>query len=372
MKKFSSKLRIAVLIDTWFPFQGGGQVHVRETSKRLKEKYQWEIVIFHGSSANILRRIIWNILVVPQVIMAYIQKPFDLIHAQAYSAGLPAKILSFVLGLPVVYTIHGCNSLDIFYSSKLRKIAGRGLVFRLKYFFERWLLTGIKYDAQISVARNFLKYPNLNKKIYIIPNGVETKEFKLATEDLRKNNRDKLKLLFVGRLEKIKGLDLLLQALARIKNRLPVFELRVIGDGSQKRKLELLTSELGLNERVRFLGRKIKKDLAKEYYQANIFLLPSLSEGQPLTLLEAWAAQLPVIVTRVSHNQYMVEENKDGFLVEPGSIESLEKILIKAFEQVNKWPLIGERGYKKTKKDFTWEKTIEKIAGVYSQVLKYN
>jgi len=177
--------------------------------------------------------------------------------------------------------------------------------------------------------------------------------------------------LFVGRLEKIKGLDLLIQTLAGIKDRLPEFELRVAGDGSQREELERLVHKLDLDKVIKFLGEKRKEDLAKEYLQADIFVLPSLSEGQPLTLLEAWAARLPVIVTRVGHNPFMVEEDRDGFLAKPGSIKSMGKTLIKAFQERKKWPLLGERGFMKARKDYTWDKTVKKIAAVYSQVLKY-
>ena len=366
MKKPLADLRIAVLIDAWFPFQGGGQVHVRETIKRLKKNHGCQVVVFHGFSALLPARLVWNILVIPQVIIAHIDKPFNLIHAHAYSAGLSAKILSLILRLPVVYTVHGSNSLDIFSSAKLGKAMGMSPAFRLKYFFEHWLLTGIKYDAQISVAQNFLDYSNINKRIYLIPNGVEVNKLKIS------RNKSKIRMLFVGRLEKIKGLDLLFQALAMIKQKLPELELRVVGDGSQKRELEALVDELNLDKVIKFLGEKRKAELVKEYSQADIFVLLSLSEGQPLTLLEAWAARLPVIVTRVGNNPYMVEEGRDGFLAKPGSIKSLGKTLIKAFQKRKKWPLLGERGYMKVRKDYTWDKTVKKIAGVYSQVLEYD
>lgn len=358
MKKPLKKLRITVLIDAWFPFYGGGQVHVRETVRILRKKYNCNIVIFHGFSPILLLRIIWNFFVIIQVLLVHIRKPFDLIHAHAYSAGISGKILSSILKIPVVFTVHGANNLDL-------KRKG------LKSWLEKLILTKIKYDCEISVSSSFLEHKNVNKNIKVIGNGVNLEKFQaaggkrsnLATCSLRLV----AKLLFVGRLEKVKGIDVLLKALAKIKNKLPEFELKIVGEGNLRKELEELMHRLDLCKQVKFLGRKTGRGLVEEYQKADLFILPSLSEGQPLTLLEAWAVKLPVLVTRVGDNPKMVKEGKNGFLVKAGNVQDLGYGLQKAFRMREKWKEIGERGYKLVCKNYTWQETAKKIYKVYKE-----
>jgi len=347
------KLRIAALIDAWLPFCGGGQVHVRETTKILKKKYNCDIVIFHGFGGNVMLRAFWNFLVIPQVLMKYFRKPFNLIHAHAYSAGFSGKILSLILNIPIVFTVHGANSLDL---------GKKGP----KAWLENIILTKIKYDCQISVARSFLKHKNVNENIRVIPNGADVRKLKIKYKKSKTQIKNKkIKLLFIGRLEEIKGVDILLKALGKVKDKLPKFELRIVGEGSQKKGLEKLMHRLDLCKQVKFLGRKIGQKLTEEYQEADLFVLPSRSEGQPLTLLEAWAAGLPVLATSVGDNPRMVIEGKNGFLVKAGNVGSLSRGLLKAFKKRKQWKKIGQRGYNLVGKKYTWDKTAEKIYKVY-------
>jgi len=347
------KLRVAVLIDAWLPFYGGGQVHVRETTKIIKKKYNCDIVLFHGFGGNIILRSLWNFLVIPQVLISHFRKPFDLIHAHAYSAGLSGKILSLILKIPIVFTVHGANSLDL--GKKGPKV-----------WLEKIILTKIKYDCQISVSRSFLKHKNVNKNIKVIPNGANIKKLKIKYKKSKTHiKNEKIRLLFIGRLEEIKGVDILLKALARVKNKPPGWELRIVGEGSRRKNLENLVQRADLCGQIKFLGRKIGQSLIREYQKADLFVLPSRSEAQPLTLLEAWAAGLPVLATSVGDNPQMVKEGKNGFLVKSGSVSSLSRGLLKAFKKQKQWKKIGQRGYNLVAKNYTWEKTAEKIYKVY-------
>jgi glycosyltransferase involved in cell wall biosynthesis len=351
------KLRIAMLIDCYGGnFIGGGQVHVQNLKRKLEKNHNCHIEIFSQKNPNIVTRLLFNVWIVPAIALKHLKNPFNVIHAHAYSAGLSGKILSLILNTPIVYTIHGSNTLDLV-KSKIECP-------NWKYYLEKWFLTGIVYDAQISVASNFLNYKNVNKNIYIISNGVEIiSELKYLT----KNKLDKKVLLFVGRLEKIKGLDKLIKALSEIKND---FELRIVGEGGQINELKKLVSDKNISNKIKFLGKKTKQELQKEYQKADLFVLPSLSEGQPLTLLEAWANKIPVLVTRVGDNINMVENAIDGFLAEFAKQKHLRETLQYAFKNINKWKEMGIKGYKKAAKKYTWDETARKTYLVYKKVLK--
>lgn len=265
----------------------------------------------------------------------------------------------------MIYTVHGSHSVDIASSPRLEKHF-LGLGFRLKVHLERWLLTRIRYDATITVAKNFLRYPNQAKKIYVIPNGADLPRVK--NQKLRVKR--KINLLFVGRLDKVKGVEFLLRALAKVKPEIPEFELIIIGRGPEKEALEKQAQRLGLKGNVEFLGLVKGKKLAKQYGQADLFILPSLAEGQPIVVLEAWASGLPVLATKVGHNPFMIKEGENGFLTEPGSVSSLQKSLKRALEKRRLWQKIGKNGFELVKKRYTWENMVTKTIKVYQKTIK--
>lgn len=325
-----NKLHICMMIDTWFPFVGGGQVHVKNIINQLRRHPNIQASLFHSPHHNILLRTLWNIWVVPEVIIKHQQKRFDLIHAHAFSAGLPGKIISLLLNIPIIYTVHGSHLMD------KKEIS-------LKSWGERILLTKIKYTYQVSVTQSFTKYPNVNKNISIIRNGVNIKEFNSAK--VKKNKH--FTLLYVGRSHPTKGIPILKRAFMQIKKNFPDVKLRLITGG-------------------KITGKK----LVKEYKKAHVFVLPSLVEGQPLVILEAWAAKLPVIATKTSGVKEIAKHNHDAILVKPGNQAQLQNAIIKIIEMK---PLerkeLAENGYKKVKDQFAWEMIADKLVGVYHKAV---
>ena len=203
-------------------------------------------------------------------------------------------------------------------------------------------MTKIKYDQIISVASNFLRHKNVNKNIVVIPNGVNIKEFKSLK--VKKLKRKSLIILSVGRDDPIKGWEYLRKAFKRVKKEFPQAELKIINSGYKH------------------------ADLVKEYLKADVFVLPSLSEGQPLTLLEAWAAKLPVIVTAVGENPKMVKNGVNGYIIEPGNANLLAQAILKMLRN-KKRDLLGKKGYQLVKSKYTWKKCAQRTYEIYQKVL---
>lgn len=323
-------LKILVLIDVWFPFVGGAQIQIKNLKNILEGNYNCRFFVLHSPSTNRIIRFLWTFWVVSQTILLHSRHHFDLIHAHAYWSGIPGKILSKVLGIPIVFTVHGSNLLDLGVKTP-------------RAFLEKIILTKIKYDQVISVSSNLLQYKNVNKNITVIFNGVDVELF-----DKAKIKKEKpFKILFVGRDDPVKGLRFLKKAMIRVKEKFPQSRLKIITSGVDY------------------------QDLIKEYKSSHVFVLPSLSEGQPLTLLEAWAAKLPVIVTPVGENPKMVKEGYNGYLVEPKNSKTLAQVILKVLSNKNR-DLIGERGYKLVKEDCTWQECAQKTYEVYQRVLSKN
>lgn len=320
-------MKILILIDAWFPFVGGGQMQVKNLRKILEKDFDCQFFILHSPSSHILVRFLWTFWVIPQAIYLNFKHKFDLIHAQAYWPGVPGKILAKVLKIPIVFTIHGSNLLDLGVKTP-------------RAFLEKIILTKIRYDQVISVSSSFLKHRNINKNIVVINNGVDVSAF-----DRVKVKKEKpFQVLFIGRRDPIKGLVYLKKAMRLVKKMLPQARLRIISQG------------------VKW------KDLIKEYKASHVFALASLSEGQPLTLLEAWAAKLPVVVTRVGENPQMVKDGENGYLVKPGDSQGLAKAILKVLKD-KKRDLMGERGYQLVKSKYSWQKCAQKTYEVYQKAL---
>ncbi len=134
-------------------------------------------------------------------------------------------------------------------------------------------------------------------RVTVIPNGVDYAFWSAATVERQADAAPTL--LTVGRLHPVKGHDILLRALARVRARVPGVRLVLAGDGACRTELDRLADELSIGDAVEFAGHLDPADVRARMSQATAFVLPSRSEGLPLSLIEAMAAGLPTIATSV-------------------------------------------------------------------------
>ena len=130
----------------------------------------------------------------------------------------------------------------------------------------------------------------------------------------------------VARLVPIKAHEVFLRAARLVCAALPSSQFLVVGDGERREALEALTAELGLGASVRFLGWR--RDLERVYADAWVVALTSRNEGSPVSLIEAMAAERPVVATRVGGVPDLVEDGVTGCLVAPGDPEALAEALV--------------------------------------------
>jgi glycosyltransferase involved in cell wall biosynthesis len=365
-------LKVCLLTDAWRPILGGGQTHAWEIGKRLVQehgctvdivtralkdedgkKYSQDETFFGGrlrvhriGPATSFQNPAGRLLFLATPLLRLLSEKYDVVNAQAPLTVFPAKLGKLLRGYRLVYTVHG----------NLLFTEGKSFGKRL----HKKLICETRYDKLISVSKNILTLPNVNKDIRIIPNGVDAARFDLIAAE----KPEKFRILYVGRFDSIKGVDYLIKAIGLIPEGKRGFELHLIGYGYDEKKLKALVQEQRLEETIRFRGRIEGDGLIREYKSANLFVLPSLSEGQPLTLLEAWAAHLPVIVTDVGDNRSMVDEGRDGYVVAPKDAQRLAGAILAAVENKNLAEL-GECGYEKVREKFTWEKAASAVFDAY-------
>jgi glycosyltransferase involved in cell wall biosynthesis len=200
-------------------------------------------------------------------------------------------------------------------------------------------------------------------EIPIISNGVD---LDLYTSQGRTWNP--ARILSVGRLVYQKGLDLGLRALAGLKDL--DWEWNIAGDGSQMPALRSLARELGLSERIHFLGWQSREELVKWYHQSSLFLFPSRHEGMPNAVLEAMASGLPVVATRIAGNEELVLDGVTGRLVNTGDVESLREVLRKLLVEDRTREQMGRASRQRVEQDYSWESAARQYETVLQRAVQ--
>jgi glycosyltransferase involved in cell wall biosynthesis len=204
-----------------------------------------------------------------------------------------------------------------------------------------------------------------NANIEIIPDGADVHGI------TPKDNYDpgeEADLLYVGRLDKRKGLDTLLDALAKLSSALK-WRLTLVGDGPEWPMVAAQTARLALIDRVDLMGWQGWSTLPQIYRKAEIFVLPGYDEGMPAALLEAMATGLPVISTNVSGMGEAVLHGKTGLTVPPRDSDALADALTVMIADPSRWEAMGQAGRARIASYYSWTVAAEKWAEVFERVL---
>ncbi|MDP1797849.1 MAG: glycosyltransferase [Planctomycetaceae bacterium] len=255
-------------------------------------------------------------------------------------------------------------------------VSGIRVADRRSRFFsrvDRW--TNSLVERNICVSRGVADYCEKEcgfdpAKTVIIPNGVDARLFAQA-DPLNWQQLglppDATVLLSIGRLEEQKGIDDLLKAFATIVQQFPTAHLVLVGDGSDRQKLEACSVSLGLVNRVRFLGRRT--DVPQLLAGADLFVLASRWEGMPNVILEAMAAGLPVVATRVEGTSELITEGETGWLVPANDSAVLAERLQTVLASPDAKQAVGLAAQHAVKSQFTTEVMVRKYVALYRQMI---
>lgn len=224
-------------------------------------------------------------------------------------------------------------------------------------------------DAIVAVSNGLRSYalhtaPDL--PIEVIPNAIELSYF---TPPRHRNHEGAVRLLFVGRFNAFKNVELLLEAVAHLKtNGLDNFELQLVGDGSTRANLERLTVDHNLTKHVRFLGWLDRDQLVQIYRDADLFVTATTWEGMPNTVLEAMACGLPIVATRASGLSELVREGVNGYLVNPHDRATFTERLSQLIDNPYERQRLGKESRKIAEQEFAWEYIAEQYVGIYQRI----
>ena len=247
-------------------------------------------------------------------------KNIDVMHAHEFAMNVYGSMASAVTGVPIVTTVHGKN----YYGERLR----RRLAYRLVS----------RHSKMVAVSNDIADFLTKTigiqaKNIITIHNGVRIDGFR-KDSSARNRIRNMLGLSdgqpllgTVGNLYPVKGHIYLIQATAIIKKSVPDVKTVIAGRGMLLDRLKGEVTGMGLEKNIEFLG--YREDIPQLLQAMDIFILPSLSEGTPLSILEAMASLKPVVATDVGGLSEIIDNGETGLLVpskDPGSLAA--KILL--------------------------------------------
>jgi glycosyltransferase involved in cell wall biosynthesis len=227
----------------------------------------------------------------------------DILHTHLFDADLVGVLTAQILGIR-----HCCSTIHSFsfFSTRFHRWRYRWL---LGPFVSRFFPVSRALGAFL-VQR--CRVPA--SQVQVILNGINTAAFAGSPQRQQSAGADPV-IGTLARLDSRKGIRFLVDAFARLQQRLPDARLIVGGAGEEREGLERLVEALGVARRVAFIGRV--RNPEEFYRQLDCFVLPSLDEGFGLVVLEAMAAGLPVIATRVGGVPEIIEHGRNGLLVEP-------------------------------------------------------
>lgn len=277
----------------------------------------------------------------------------DVVHGQTANMALPALLNRKMRGKPYY-------------------IWGQGSEIYLRWLFKKQYLKLIFKHASMVIALTEDMRREIreicDRQVVVVPNGVDLNQFEnVSGKDIRRQleiSVGRKVIVFVGRLHPIKGLGYLVRAMKLVKERNKDAVLVMVGGGEEKGRLEKLAADLGLLEDIRFVDSVASEEVPRFLMASDVFVLPSMSEGFPNVILEAMACGLPIVATRVGGLPEIIEDGKNGLLVEPGNPEQIAGSILQLLGDDRVREKISENNREKVK-NYDWERVIDKLEEIY-------
>ena len=295
----------------------------------------------------------------------------DIVHTHTSKAGILGRLAAWMAGVPIIiHTPHG----HVFYGHFGRSLS--------RIFLQMERLLGRITHHQIALTpeecNDYLRLRvSKPSNTTVIHSGIDLHRFiEKAKQRTRKREElgippHALVIGYVGWLIPIKGVTYLISAMAKVAEKYPESLLVLVGKGDDKGeeefKLKEQVEKTGLEDKVRFLGWRSDVDEVMGCF--DIFVLPSLNEGMGRVLVEAMAAGLPIVASRVGGIPDLVKDGKNGLLVPPADAPALSKAISGLLADKKNRNRMGKAG-KKMCLDYSAEAMVEQIDDLYRELLK--
>jgi len=298
-------------------------------------------------------------------------RSFDVIHIHEYRGFQGTAIHHFARKYSIPYVLQARGSLP-------RIMAWQGLKRIYDVLFGYRLLRHASKVIALTrtEAQQYRDMGVPEEKIAIIPNGIDLSEYgNLPPKGSFKKNfnidDDEKIVLYLGRIHRIKGVDILLKAFSRIAKTLKDVKLAIVGsDDGYLLTCKNLTRRLDLSDRVLFTGPLYGKAKLETYVDGDVFVLPSRYETFPNVILEAYACSKPVIASNVESISDIVIHGKTGLLFQAGNVQKLTEMITYMLVHSEEARNMGHRARKLEKEKFSIDKVVDSLEVLYEEILK--
>lgn len=299
----------------------------------------------------------------------------DIVHTHASKAGALGRKAAYELKVPIiVHTFHG----HVFHSyfGKLKTYLFKSIERRLAK-----RSTGIIAISKLQKEELTQEHKICTeKKVVVIPLGFDLHKFHENLEEKRIKVReeyniqkDEIAIAIIGRLAPIKNHSLFLKVIERVaqqtKKSLAVF---IVGDGTERENIEKTIAEMDLGSHVRFILTSWIKDIGTFNAGMDIMCLTSNNEGTPVSLIEAQAANIPVVSTDVGGVRDVVQDGETGFVVPKRSPEKFSEKLLLLVEDENKRKKMSQNGWAFVEQKFHYTTLVKNMESYYRKLLNEN
>jgi sugar transferase (PEP-CTERM/EpsH1 system associated) len=286
------------------------------------------------------------------------ERGIHVMHSHEFATNVYASFLSRLTGIPTIATTHGKN----YYAGKWRRRAA------YRFAARNSVMVAVSEDLKRFMAERVGIPPG---RIRVVHNGIDLRRYAGGGADraLRAQlgiGPQQRVIGTVGNLFSVKGQTYLLQACKTVAGAFPDLVLLVAGEGEQLGPLEREAAALGVSGNVRFLG--FRDDVPALLQAMEVFVLPSLSEGLPLSVLEALALERPVVATNVGGMPEIVQDGVTGYLVPPADPGALADRILRLLRDARSAAQMGRAGRKRVEAGFGLEQMIGEYQSLYDAV----
>lgn len=282
-------------------------------------------------------------------------KPDVISLNERFSAYFPSK-----LDIPKTFTTHNPDAMAFYKDFAIESNRLNYAFFDVKKRIEESVMS--RSDTIVALTKSIRDY--LHKRGFtntgIIPNAVDAEKYT--------NKDDENFILFAGRLSKVKGIPYLIQAFSEISKDYDA-DLMLVGSGPDEARLKKMVISKNIKDRVHFIPM-VGKDKLREYLsKCSIFVLPSLFECMPVTLLEAMASGKPVIASDIPGPRDVIIHGIDGFLFEVGNIGELKKNLELCLQNQNIFKNAGTNARRTVEEKFVFNIIADSYINLFKKIV---
>jgi glycosyltransferase involved in cell wall biosynthesis len=367
-------MKILHLIETSGP--GGAEKVLLSLAKNLNKNYDCSVGLIkngwlygklkeNGIKAEIIPPGgLFDLKLIRNLVTHIKGEKIDLIHSHLLDMNFYSSIAAKFTGTPHISTEHG----DVHHFSKRMDFKTRLKIKILAKFSNKLVF------VSNFTKRQFLKIANLpEEKTSIIYNGIDIDEYQKPIDKNKKKGEigikeDEFVIGNIANLYPVKGQIYLLRAAKKVLKEIPNTKFLIIGRGELENELKREAQNLGIVSYVKFLG--FREDVKELYKIMDVFVLSSLTEGLPLSLIEAMASKVPVVATDVGGIPEVIDDGVNGLLVPPSDPEALSTKINFLLRNNSLAEKLVIQGGKKFKQQFSITIMQNKYNDIYSMILR--